>query len=61
MLTITDFIQVLHKYYKPGEDTMNIENGLRKLEQHKISTWREIFRQDHREIRSLVTIDPIVS
>ncbi|KAI3389207.1 hypothetical protein SNEBB_001242 [Seison nebaliae] len=34
MLTITDFIKILHKYYKkPGE--------IDELEQHKIQTWRD--------------------
>lgn len=36
MLTITDFIRILHQYYKqPGAD-------MKELEQHKISTWREV-------------------
>lgn len=39
MLTITDFIRILHQYYKqPGAN-------MTELEQHKISTWREVLQE----------------
>lgn len=56
MLTITDFIQILHKYYK--NDRMN--EGMKQLEEHKISTWREIFKADN-NVKPFVTIDPTES
>jgi 5'-AMP-activated protein kinase regulatory gamma subunit len=52
MLTITDFIQILHRYYMK-----NIGEGFSELEQHKISTWRDVFEADGRA-KTLVTIDP---
>ncbi|KAL3085177.1 hypothetical protein niasHS_010246 [Heterodera schachtii] len=56
MLTITDFIQILHKYYKNDQ----IDNGMKQLEEHKISTWREIFREEN-SVKSFITIDPLES
>ncbi|KAI3410193.1 hypothetical protein GPALN_006551 [Globodera pallida] len=56
MLTITDFIQILHKYYK--NDRMS--DGMKQLEEHKISTWREIFREDN-SVKPFITIDPLES
>lgn len=44
MLTITDFIRILHQYYKqPGADMM-------ELEEHKISTWRDVLIEYTRPI-----------
>lgn len=34
MLTITDFIHILRRYYKSGVV------GIKELEEHKIATWR---------------------
>lgn len=55
MLTITDFIQILHKYYKNDQ----MEDGV-KLEEHKISTWRDIFKSDS-SLRPFITVDPAES
>jgi hypothetical protein len=52
MLTITDFIQILHKYYKNDQ----MKEGV-KLEEHKISTWRDIFKTDS-NLRPFITVDP---
>jgi len=49
MLTITDFIKILQKYYKqPGAQ-------LQELEQHQISTWREVLQE---YARPMVSISP---
>lgn len=40
MLTITDFIHILHKYYRMGETG---EGAVKELETHKISTWKGVF------------------
>jgi 5'-AMP-activated protein kinase regulatory gamma subunit len=53
MLTITDFIQILHKYYKKGA----VSDGMRELEEHKISTWRSVFEANG-HVKPFVTIDP---
>ncbi|TKR68139.1 hypothetical protein L596_024164 [Steinernema carpocapsae] len=53
MLTITDFIQILHKYYKSDSN----HEGIKELEEHKIITWRETFETDGK-LPALVTIDP---
>ena len=42
MLTITDFILILQKYYK--EANMKID----QLEEHKIDTWREVLKEYRR-------------
>ena len=42
MLTITDFILILQKYYK--EANTKIE----ELEEHKIDTWREVLKEYRR-------------
>nr|CAD2165006.1 unnamed protein product [Meloidogyne enterolobii] len=55
MLTITDFIQILHRYYKNDQ----MEDGV-KLEEHKISTWRDIFKADC-SLRPFITVDPTES
>jgi 5'-AMP-activated protein kinase regulatory gamma subunit len=34
MLTITDFIRILHMYYK------NADTHIDQLEEHRIDTWR---------------------
>lgn len=65
MLTITDFIQILHKYYKcdsngdaGGQMTRaSMEGGIRKLEEHKISTWRNILKKD-KALKPMVVVDP---
>lgn len=52
MLTITDFIRILHQYYKqPGAD-------IKELEQHKISTWREVLQE---YTRPMIFINPEAS
>lgn len=56
MLTITDFIQILHKYYTGDSKS----EGIKELEEHKIATWRETFESDGHS-RPLVTIDPAES
>jgi 5'-AMP-activated protein kinase regulatory gamma subunit len=38
MLTITDFIHILRKYYKSGQT-----GGIRELETHMITTWKGAF------------------
>uniref|UniRef100_A0A183EPL2 CBS domain-containing protein n=1 Tax=Gongylonema pulchrum TaxID=637853 RepID=A0A183EPL2_9BILA len=43
MLTITDFIQILHKYY---EKNGSKNEGIKGLEEHKIATWREELQHD---------------
>ncbi|MFH4977126.1 hypothetical protein AB6A40_003835 [Gnathostoma spinigerum] len=53
MLTITDFIQVLSRYHKNG----CTEDGIKELEEHKITTWRKVLEEDG-NIRPFVTIDP---
>uniref|UniRef100_A0A915AHV0 CBS domain-containing protein n=3 Tax=Parascaris univalens TaxID=6257 RepID=A0A915AHV0_PARUN len=53
MLTITDFIEILHRYYTSDSKS----EGIKELEEHKISTWRETFEKDGKA-RPLVTIDP---
>jgi hypothetical protein len=37
MLTITDFIRILHMYYK------NAETHIDELEEHRLETWRSKF------------------
>lgn len=37
MLTITDFIHILYKYYQRGADGMG---SVKELETHKIATWK---------------------
>ncbi|XP_040913183.1 5'-AMP-activated protein kinase subunit gamma-3b isoform X2 [Toxotes jaculatrix] len=49
MLTITDFINILHRYYK--SPLVQIY----ELEEHKIETWREIYLQS---INRLISITP---
>ncbi|XP_024119683.2 5'-AMP-activated protein kinase subunit gamma-1 [Oryzias melastigma] len=50
MLTITDFINILHRYYK--SPLVQIY----ELEEHKIETWRELYLQD--SFKPLVSISP---
>nr|QFR39802.1 5' AMP-activated protein kinase gamma subunit [Azumapecten farreri] len=45
MLTITDFINILHKYYKSPEARMD------ELEEHKIETWREELKDKQKPLR----------
>jgi 5'-AMP-activated protein kinase regulatory gamma subunit len=53
MLTITDFIQILNKYYAKDGTC----DGMRQLEEHKISTWRNVFEVDGK-LKNFITIDP---
>ncbi|CAM9941740.1 unnamed protein product [Lampetra planeri] len=53
MLTITDFINILHRYYK--SPLVQIY----ELEEHKIETWRELYLQD--SFKPLVNIPPHAS
>ncbi|XP_033181687.1 5'-AMP-activated protein kinase subunit gamma-3b isoform X1 [Mastacembelus armatus] len=50
MLTITDFINILHRYYK--SPLVQIY----ELEEHKIETWREIYLQY--SVNRLISIAP---
>ncbi|XP_062312749.1 5'-AMP-activated protein kinase subunit gamma-3b isoform X3 [Osmerus eperlanus] len=50
MLTITDFINILHRYYK--SPLVQIY----ELEEHKIETWREVYLQC--SFHSLISITP---
>ncbi|XP_041922881.1 5'-AMP-activated protein kinase subunit gamma-3b isoform X1 [Alosa sapidissima] len=52
MLTITDFINILHRYYKSPMVQIY------ELEEHKIETWREVFLQCS---NSLISITPEAS
>ncbi|ESN97886.1 hypothetical protein HELRODRAFT_187315 [Helobdella robusta] len=52
MLTITDFIKILHKYYKNSKDHIH------ELERHKISTWKEELDNQN---KPLITIHPEAS
>ncbi|XP_052091892.1 5'-AMP-activated protein kinase subunit gamma-1-like isoform X5 [Mytilus californianus] len=52
MLTITDFILILHKYYKSPLVKMD------ELEEHKIATWREALSE---KIKPFVYIEPDAS
>ncbi|PIK36623.1 putative 5'-AMP-activated protein kinase subunit gamma-1 isoform X9, partial [Apostichopus japonicus] len=52
MLTITDFINILHHYYNSA--TIKID----QLEEHKIETWRDVLKD---KARPLVFIDPDMS
>uniref|UniRef100_A0A8C8ST42 5'-AMP-activated protein kinase subunit gamma-1 n=1 Tax=Pelusios castaneus TaxID=367368 RepID=A0A8C8ST42_9SAUR len=53
MLTITDFINILHRYYKSAMVQIY------ELEEHKIETWREVYLQD--SFKPLVSISPNAS
>ncbi|XP_058259186.1 5'-AMP-activated protein kinase subunit gamma-1 isoform X1 [Hemibagrus wyckioides] len=53
MLTITDFINILHRYYKSPMVQIY------ELEEHKIETWREVYLQD--SFKPLVSISPNAS
>uniref|UniRef100_A0A914C034 CBS domain-containing protein n=1 Tax=Acrobeloides nanus TaxID=290746 RepID=A0A914C034_9BILA len=53
MLTITDFIQILYRYYTKD----SVSDGIQKLEEHKISTWRKLFETDG-QLKPFITIDP---
>uniref|UniRef100_A0AAY4B0N3 CBS domain-containing protein n=1 Tax=Denticeps clupeoides TaxID=299321 RepID=A0AAY4B0N3_9TELE len=50
MLTITDFINILHRYYRSPMVQIY------ELEEHKIETWREVYLQY--SIHSLISITP---
>ncbi|KAG7467361.1 hypothetical protein MATL_G00152570 [Megalops atlanticus] len=50
MLTITDFINILHRYYKSPMVQIY------ELEEHKIETWREVYLQY--SLNSLISITP---
>ncbi|XP_032763040.1 5'-AMP-activated protein kinase subunit gamma-2 isoform X2 [Rattus rattus] len=53
MLTITDFINILHRYYKSPMVQIY------ELEEHKIETWRELYL--HETFKPLVNISPDAS
>ncbi|XP_072029498.1 5'-AMP-activated protein kinase subunit gamma-1-like isoform X5 [Amphiura filiformis] len=58
MLTITDFISILQYYYKSPLDGKSIDIKkvkMDELEEHRISTWREVLNQ---KARPLTWIDP---
>ncbi|XP_074857636.1 5'-AMP-activated protein kinase subunit gamma-3 isoform X2 [Carettochelys insculpta] len=50
MLTITDFINILHRYYRSSLVQIY------ELEEHKIETWREVYLQG--SLKPLVSISP---
>ncbi|XP_077303956.1 5'-AMP-activated protein kinase subunit gamma-3 isoform X1 [Lithobates pipiens] len=50
MLTITDFINILHRYYKAPMVQIY------ELEEHKIETWREVYLQS--SFKPLIYISP---
>uniref|UniRef100_A0A8C0YL37 Protein kinase, AMP-activated, gamma 3b non-catalytic subunit n=2 Tax=Cyprinus carpio TaxID=7962 RepID=A0A8C0YL37_CYPCA len=50
MLTITDFINILHRYYRSPMVQIY------ELEEHKIETWREVYLQY--SLNSLISITP---
>ncbi|WAQ94418.1 AAKG2-like protein [Mya arenaria] len=52
MLTITDFISILHKYYTTPSTKMD------ELEEHNIEKWREVLKDKQ---RPFVCIDPDAS
>ncbi|KAI0215520.1 5'-AMP-activated protein kinase subunit gamma-2 [Lamellibrachia satsuma] len=59
MLTITDFIKILQKYYKSPQENRT-DSGhpfvhMDELEEHKIATWREVLNDYS---KPLVHIDP---
>lgn len=51
MLTISDFIFILQKYYKSPHKAML------ELEEHKISSWKETLSSDGK-LQSFISIDP---
>ncbi|XP_029611350.1 5'-AMP-activated protein kinase subunit gamma-2 isoform X2 [Salmo trutta] len=53
MLTITDFINILHRYYKSPMVQIY------ELEEHQIETWRELYLQE--TFKPLVNISPDAS
>uniref|UniRef100_A0A4W3I627 Protein kinase, AMP-activated, gamma 2 non-catalytic subunit a n=1 Tax=Callorhinchus milii TaxID=7868 RepID=A0A4W3I627_CALMI len=53
MLTITDFINILHRYYKSPMVQIY------ELEEHKIESWRELYLQE--TFKPLVNISPDAS
>ncbi|XP_036400963.1 5'-AMP-activated protein kinase subunit gamma-1-like isoform X2 [Megalops cyprinoides] len=53
MLTITDFINILHRYYKSPMVQIY------ELEEHKIETWREVYLQY--SLNRLISITPDAS
>ncbi|CAJ0578747.1 unnamed protein product, partial [Mesorhabditis spiculigera] len=58
MLTITDFIKILYRYYEAG---LEGEEGMKSLEEQEISHWRQRFEQDSNAKKELITIDPLQS
>ncbi|XP_052804303.1 5'-AMP-activated protein kinase subunit gamma-2-like isoform X3 [Mya arenaria] len=63
MLTITDFISILHKYYttpsdRKRESTDTAETKMDELEEHNIEKWREVLKDKQ---RPFVCIDPDAS
>ncbi|KAK6101166.1 CBS domain family protein [Brugia pahangi] len=54
MLTITDFIRILQKYYVKNDSK---SEGMQDLEKHKIAIWREELERDG-YLKPLVSINP---
>ncbi|GAV07696.1 hypothetical protein RvY_17506 [Ramazzottius varieornatus] len=54
MLTVTDFIAILHKYFKSG----SVPGKIEELEEHKIQTWRDVLKERQ---RPFVWINPEAS
>ncbi|XP_076471198.1 uncharacterized protein LOC143301061 isoform X3 [Babylonia areolata] len=63
MLTITDFINILKRYYREpnnssGDSSPAPTVRMDELEDHKIATWREVLKE---ELKPFVFIDPDAS
>ncbi|XP_053373838.1 5'-AMP-activated protein kinase subunit gamma-2-like isoform X10 [Mercenaria mercenaria] len=59
MLTITDFISILHKYYtSPNDKEQGHDVKMDELEEHNIEKWREVLKDKQ---RPFVCIDPDAS
>ncbi|XP_055352286.1 5'-AMP-activated protein kinase subunit gamma-1-like [Paramacrobiotus metropolitanus] len=52
MLTVTDFIYILHKYFKSSAISME------ELEEHRIQTWRDVLKKSQ---RPFICINPEAS
>uniref|UniRef100_A0A669BV72 5'-AMP-activated protein kinase subunit gamma-1 n=1 Tax=Oreochromis niloticus TaxID=8128 RepID=A0A669BV72_ORENI len=61
MLTITDFINILHRCFSYVYFTLFLVKHVQiyELEEHKIETWREVYLQD--SFKPLVSISPNAS
>lgn len=54
MLTITDFICVLQKYYKTANEKME------ELEENEIQTWRDALKDKHKEFICISAEDSVL-